>query len=78
MATLEDRDHPKQAWLVFHEAKHYTNPELKAAPKRRPPILNQIGRYKGSIGSKEGALTYNQKAKTRSADRETAPRAQIL
>lgn len=59
VATLEERGHPKQAWLVFHEAKHYTNAELKAAPKRRPPILNQIGRYKGSIGKNEGALIYS-------------------
>jgi hypothetical protein len=59
VATLEERGHPGQAWLVFHEAKHYTNAELKAAPKRRPPILNQVGRYKGSIGQNSSALAYS-------------------
>lgn len=59
VATLEERGHPKQAWLVFHEAKHYANPELKAAPKRRPPILNQVARYRSTISGNEGALTYS-------------------
>lgn len=59
VASLEERGHPEQAWLVFHEAKHYDNAELKAAPKRRPKIADQVARYNSSIRGNAGGLHYS-------------------
>ena len=59
VASLEERGHPGEAWLVFHEAKDYTNPSLRAAAKRQPGIVAQIGRYRGSLGQNAGGLAYS-------------------
>ena len=59
VASLETRGDPKSAWLVFHEAKHFANPALRAAPKKRPAVLNQLGRYRSSIGQNSGNLSYS-------------------
>lgn len=56
VASLESRGDPKNVWLVFHEAKHFTNLDLRAVPKRRPAVLNQLGRYRGSIGQNASGL----------------------
>lgn len=56
VASLESRGDPKHVWLVFHEAKHFTNLELRAAPKKRPAVLNQLGRYRGSLGQNASGL----------------------
>jgi hypothetical protein len=58
VATLEDRGHPKKVWLVFHEVKTFANPELRADPKRRPEILNQMARYASSVSGNSGKLAY--------------------
>jgi hypothetical protein len=39
------RDEGAGAELVFVEAKTFANPELRAAPGRPVPVLEQIGRY---------------------------------
>lgn len=59
VASLEERGHSQQAWLVFHEAKDYTNAALRAGEKRSPAIKVQMGRYRGSIGQNEGGLVYS-------------------
>ena len=46
-ATLEDRG--GALWIVFHEAKHFKNPELRAAAAIAPPVSAQISRYRRSI-----------------------------
>jgi hypothetical protein len=46
-ATLEDRD--GALWIVFHEAKHFKNPELRAGVAFQPPVGEQIARYRRSI-----------------------------
>jgi hypothetical protein len=46
-ATLEDRD--GSLWIVFHEAKHFANSELRAGPSREPPVSRQVARYRSSI-----------------------------
>ena len=56
VASLEARGDPKRAWLVFHEAKHFTNPALRSAPKRRPEVPNQLARYRSSIGGNSGSF----------------------
>ena len=56
-ASLETRGHPTEAWLVFHEAKHFSNPALRAAPKKRPPVLSQLDRYQGSLHKNWSSLT---------------------
>ncbi len=48
-ATLEARD--GQLWVVFHEAKHFANVELRAGPNRAPKVSEQIQRYRRSIAS---------------------------
>ena len=57
VASLETRGHPSEAWLVFHEAKHFSNPALRAAPKKRPPVLGQLDRYQGSLHKNWSSLT---------------------
>ena len=56
VASLETRADPTKAWLVFHEAKHFSNPALRAAPGKRPPVLAQMERYKASLQQNEVAL----------------------
>lgn len=48
-ASLEDRD--GSLWLVFHEAKHFKNPELRAGPAFAPPVSTQIARYRQAIAT---------------------------
>ena len=62
MASLEERGHPKQVWLVFHEATDFGNRELRAAPKKRPPVTAQMGRCRGSIGQNASKLTVSYPA----------------
>lgn len=53
---LEKSDDPKKARLVFFEAKHFSNPELRAAAT--PKVLGQIARYTQAIASYQpGILT---------------------
>ena len=54
MATLEERNGTVR--LVFHEAKHFANTELRAAPDRTPPVIDQIRRYEATIGRHEDRL----------------------
>ena len=42
--------------LVFHEAKHFTNPELRASPGRQPPIVEQVERCRGSLAHHAEAI----------------------
>jgi len=37
--------------LRFYEAKHYSNPELWAAPGRPPAVVRQLNRYNRIVGS---------------------------
>lgn len=45
--SLEDRD--GELWIVFHEAKHFANKELRGAEGRPPPVTTQIARYRQAI-----------------------------
>jgi hypothetical protein len=47
VATLEEQG--GGVAVVFHEAKHFTNPELRAGPTRKPPVVGQIERYRRSL-----------------------------
>ena len=57
VASLETRGHPGEAWLVFHEAKHFSNPALRAAPKKQPAVVGQLNRYQGSLHKNWSSLT---------------------
>jgi hypothetical protein len=46
-ATLAERD--GDFWIVFHEAKHFANKELRAGNGRTPPVVDQIIRYRRSL-----------------------------
>jgi hypothetical protein len=48
--------------LVFHEAKHFTNKELRAGPNEKPPVVEQIERYRETIDTYKSdiAKTYQQ------------------
>jgi hypothetical protein len=35
--------------VVFHEAKHFSNGELRASPDRDPEVADQIGRYRRTL-----------------------------
>ncbi|WP_152047591.1 hypothetical protein [Aureimonas psammosilenae] len=54
VATLEERDGAIQ--LVFHEAKHFANKELRAASNKTPPVLEQIERYEATLRRHEKRL----------------------
>lgn len=45
--SLEDRD--GALWLVFHEAKHFSNKELRGSDARPPLVAAQIDRYRQAI-----------------------------
>ena len=77
VASLEERGHPEQAWLVFHEAKHYDNTELKADPKRRPKIADQVARYTSSIRGNAGGLHYSYPHVCRARVRRDAMRRKV-
>ncbi len=47
VATLEERDGSIR--VVFHEAKHFANTELRAGPTRTPPVAEQIARYRQTL-----------------------------
>ena len=47
VATLE-RDGDRLR-IVFHEAKHFSNAELRASPDRDPKVAGQIGRYRRTL-----------------------------
>lgn len=54
VATLEERG--GQVWVVFHEAKHFGNSELRSGPTRPPPVAEQIGRYRRAIARHAQAI----------------------
>ena len=47
VVTLEERD--GRLWVVFHEAKHFINAELRANAQRIPPVAAQIARYRATL-----------------------------
>lgn len=54
VATLEE--HAGEIYVVFHEAKHFSNPELRAAPERIPPVAEQIARYRQTLSHHAEAI----------------------
>ncbi|KAB0677235.1 hypothetical protein [Aureimonas leprariae] len=54
VATLEEGQGTIR--LVFHEAKHFANKELRAATSRTPPVLEQIARYEATLRRHETRL----------------------
>lgn len=54
VATLEERD--GTVFVVFHEAKHFANPALRAAPDRTPPVAEQIARYRQALAQQAEAI----------------------
>jgi hypothetical protein len=48
LATVEPEG-DRGARLVFWEAKHFDNPELRARPDRQVPVLNQVKTYRDYI-----------------------------
>jgi hypothetical protein len=55
VATLEDKDGAQR--LVFHEAKHFTNKELRAGAGKTPPVVEQIQRYRQTIQKYKADIT---------------------
>lgn len=47
VAALTERD--GAVFVTFHEAKHFTNKELRAASGRTPPVAEQIARYRATL-----------------------------
>jgi len=46
---LRVEDHKEQLKLVFYEAKHYSNKEIRASGKTDPPVFKQLDKYHDSI-----------------------------
>ncbi len=42
--------------FVFHEAKHFTNKELRATSKNPPPVVEQIERYRKAIQKHKASI----------------------
>lgn len=54
VVTQEERD--GSTWFVFHEAKHFTNKELRASSKSPPPVVEQIERYRKAIQKHKASI----------------------
>lgn len=54
VATLEERD--GAVFVVFHEAKHFANAALRAAPGRTPPVAEQVARYRHALSLQAPAI----------------------
>lgn len=74
-ATLEERG--DDIYVVFHEAKHFSNPELAAKPGNAPKIIDQIRRYRSTIQHHEASLTDRYRTVCRILERLDAMRQQI-
>lgn len=55
VATLEEQAGAITA--VFHEAKHFSNSELRATPDRTPPIVEQMARYRQTLAHHAPAIS---------------------
>jgi hypothetical protein len=55
LASLE-RGNGEDARLVFWEAKHYSNPELRAEDGRLVPVCDQVKRYKKYLSDNRKAV----------------------
>ncbi|MEP9380327.1 hypothetical protein ABLE91_26745 [Aquabacter sp. CN5-332] len=64
VATVEERNGALA--LVFHEAKHFANKELRAAANRLPPVLEQMERYEATLRLHEQRLLSEYSAVCRS------------
>jgi hypothetical protein len=49
VATLETAGPGEAARVVFHEAKHFTNKELRARADRERPVVGQMERYRKTL-----------------------------
>jgi len=47
--------------LVFHEAKHFTNKELRTSPGKTPPVVEQLKRYQETIEKHKSDITRTYK-----------------
>jgi len=74
-ATLEERG--DDIYVVFHEAKHFSNPELAAKPGNAPKIIDQIRRYRSTIQHHEASLTDRYRSVCRILERLNAMRQQV-
>lgn len=63
VATLTERE--GKAFVSFHEAKHFTNPELRAGPTRKPPVVAQIERYRATLTHHASQLSLSYQAVAR-------------
>lgn len=75
VATLTDRE--GQAFVTFHEAKHFTNPELRAGPTRKPPVVAQIERYRATLAHHASQLSLSYQAVARALVRLDRLRQEI-
>lgn len=62
--------------VVFHEAKHFTNPALRAKT-REPDVIGQVRRYQEAIARHEGPLLERYKATCRAHQRLGAMRWRV-
>lgn len=54
VATLEEQD--GEVRIVFHEAKHFANPELRASAGETPRVAEQIDRYRRTLAHHADAI----------------------
>ncbi|WP_082477720.1 hypothetical protein [Methylobacterium sp. Leaf93] len=55
VATLEEQD--GEVRIVFHEAKHFANPELRASAGETPRVAEQIDRYRRTLAHHANAIS---------------------
>lgn len=73
--TLEERD--STVWVVFHEAKHFSNPALRAKVGTVPAVVRQIRRYRATIEHHADALVARYAQVCRNLARLHAMRAKV-
>ncbi|MCJ2132399.1 hypothetical protein [Methylobacterium sp. E-045] len=54
VATVEEQD--GEVRIVFHEAKHFANPELRASVGETPRVAEQIDRYRRTLAHHADAI----------------------
>ncbi|KQP04520.1 hypothetical protein [Methylobacterium sp. Leaf93] len=55
VATLEEQD--GEVLIVFHEAKHFANSELRASAGETPRVAEQIDRYRRTLAHHTNAIS---------------------
>jgi hypothetical protein len=74
-ATLEQRGN--HIFVVFHEAKHFSNPGLAAKVGKIPKVIEQIRDYRSTIKHHEASLAERYHSVCRTLLRLNAMRQQV-